>query len=389
MVYQDNSKLWVFVLTIYFTCHGLIRIAIGHPLTADEMAILGEAAQLKWHYDGAMPLYPWMQRGMLALVGDQVIALAVLKNLILLVMSLAVYGAVRASAAAHWAWSATICLVFLPQIAWTSQHGLTAPVLATSLAALTILGAVAVVKKKTMIRYIWMGFLVGCGAISDWSYLCFLTALIIAMTTQNDYRRVLTSFRIILTIAAAIGVAAMPFYHLYGNGFVSNPFAEVALATTPEEGLERVKVGYNFMQTGIMFVAILLIGVCVTIYKGLGPRHATKPETSALRDLIARIVSVGFLMFLAMAIATGQNMVEFADIQPIMFLTAPMAVLYLYPLLTTQAHRTIKTGAAALAMLLLVLSPAYYAFGLHGSNPTAQLPMLPPPSESEGAVTEI
>ena len=372
VAYDDNSKLWITILTIYFLCHALIRISIGLPLTPDEIDILSKAARLQWHYDGTMPLYPWMQRGMLSLVGDPVIALAALKNLILLVLSLAVYGMVRASAAAHWAWSATICLVFVPQIAWSSQHGLTSPVLATSMAAMVILAVVATLKKPTILRYLWLGLMIGTGAISSLSFLWFLAALVLALLTHTDFRGMILSPRFLVTFVAACGLAGMPHYAAWLDGFGADLPVVALPMLTIEQGLARIHQGYAFLQTGIVFAAILLIGVCVTIYKGLGPRHATKPETAALRDLIARVVSVGFLIFLGAAIISGDNHATFADIQPVMFLTAPMAVLYLYPLMTHQAHRTVTVGAAALAMVMLVLSPAYYAFGLYADKPAPQ-----------------
>ena len=365
MLDGQNSRLWVLVLTTYFAAHTMIRVAIGMPLTPDEAQLLATATDMAWHYGNQLPLYFWLQNGMLELIADPLISLALLKNLIMLILALAVFGAVRAAAPVHWAWLATICMLFLPQLSWTSQHAMGAPVLATSLAALTVLAVVAVRKSPVMLRFFWLGLVAGLGLITTPSFQWFLVALLLAVLSQPHYRRVALSWRILPAAAVAGGIAAMPYTALFriDRSLILIDLSRVSMSL--DQVLERVRDGYAFLQTGIMFAAILLVGICVVIYKGLGPRHATKPETAALRDLIARVVCIGFLSLLTAAIVFGRNTNEFAEIQPIMFLTAPAAVLYLYPLMTSQAHRTFAVAAAAAAMVVLVLSPAYYAFGPH------------------------
>jgi len=190
---HKRTSHWVLIFAVYFVVHGLIRTSIGWRMTPDEIQILQDGQKFAWLYSGEMPLYAWLQASVFNTFGVSILSLTLLKNMILLMICLSVFTAVERVSDEKWALTATISLLFVPQLAWTSQHSMTSPVLATLFAATTMVTLTKLIQSKSARNYLILGAMIGLGAISATSYIIVPLALILASITSSQFRNIFAS----------------------------------------------------------------------------------------------------------------------------------------------------------------------------------------------------
>lgn len=368
---SEKSILWILVLVIYFLGHTLIRTALGWQTTPDEATLITQATSYQWLYDGEMPLYIWLQTAAFQYFGPTVFALALVKNAILLLIALCVFWMVERDASTEWAVAALISLLFIPQLAWTSQHSLTSPVLATLGVAATFLSFTALASRASALGYLGLGIVIGLSAISETCYLWALGGLFLAALTSARYRAVLRNKWVLLTLITAPAIAAGPYMPILSTLEVTDPAAllpdlNAALV------IDRAYAIYDVLQNALAFTGLLIVGTSFAVYKGLGARKEIPETAEALRDLLARSFSLGLLLIFAYVFLSGDASFSMAALQPLMLLTGPIAALYIYPVIDTATYRTATNLAICAAVLILVTTPAHYSFnqGVQASETT-------------------
>jgi len=100
----------------------------------------------------------------------------------------------------------------------------------------------------------------------------------------------------------------------------------------------------------------------MTVYSGLGRDRCASEPVLVFRDLLVRLLAFGLLTVFGLAFVTGGEALDQAALQPILFFTAPVAALYLYPLMNVKAHRKALSLAASIAVIVLLVTPAHYSF---------------------------
>jgi len=360
---KKRSSSWVLLFVIYFLVHALIRTALGGSFTADELAIIADAQSFAWLYDGEMPLYAWSQRAVIDLFGPTVLSVTILKNAILLLICLSVFTLVERVSNASYAFAATISLLFLPQLAWTSQHGMTTPVLATLFAATTLLSFSRLSEERSFARYGVLGAMMGLGAVSSICYLLVPAALFPAALTSAHHRKIVLNKRMGVTALIAIGLAAKPYYVLVQSGTTVFPDMAEVYPLSLDLVMDRARGMYSALQTALTFSSLLIVGAAITIYAGLGRNLPVNGQTLALRELLLRTVSVGLLLIFGIAFLNGGTWMDQASLQPLLFLMAPVLALYLFPAMSTTTHRHALTVAGVIATVILLVTPAHYSFG--------------------------
>ncbi len=360
---NKRSSTWLLLIVIYFLVHALIRTSLGWTLTPDEQAIMRDAQTFAWLYDGEMPLYAWLQCAVFDAFGQTVLSLTILKNAIMLLLCLSIFTLVERVANPTYALAATVSLLFVPQIAWTSQHGLTSPVLATLFAATTLLSFSRLSEHQSPLRYGVLGAMIGLGAISSAAFLLIPVALIPAALMSNYFRRVILNRWFLLSIFIAVMLAVLPYYHLSSLKPQIVPDLSEIYPLTFDLVMTRAIGMYGALQTMLTFSSLLIVGAAVTVYSGLGRNQPINNETIALRELLLRIFCIGLLMIFAFTFVNGGGWTTQANLQPLLFLAAPALALYLFPAMSTKTHRNAITVAGVIAIAVLVVTPAYYSFG--------------------------
>ena len=372
VVPKKRSSTWLLLFVIYFLVHALIRTALGGSFTEDEWQIMTATQNFAWLYDGQMPLYAWAQSAVNDMFGPTVISATILKNTILLLICFTVFTLVERVSNTSYAFAATISLLFLPQLAWTSQHGLTAPVLATLFAATTLLSFSRLSEERTFGRYGVLGAMIGLGAVSSTTYLLVPAALIPAALTSPAHRKIVLNKRMAVTALIAIGLAAKPYHVLYLTGATVLPDFSEIYPLSMNLVLDRATGMYGVLQTALTFAGLLIVGAAITVYAGLGRNLPVNAETASLRELLLRTVSIGFLIIFGIAFVNGGAWMDQANLQPLLFLTAPVLALYLFPAMSTTTHRQAVKVAGVIATAILLVTPAHYSFGGRLDNSTQQ-----------------
>jgi 4-amino-4-deoxy-L-arabinose transferase-like glycosyltransferase len=202
-----NSGTLYLLLAIYFAVNVALRLALPNSLELDEGQQLFLAQWLAVGYDTQPPFYNWLQYGVVQVLGDTVLALSLLKNLMLFCC----YGLV--GAAAHLvirnkalAIIAVLGMLTIPQIVFESQRDLThsvAVLFAASLFIYTLFGAL---KSPNVFSYLLTGIAIGLGTISKYNFALLPAAAIIAILFEREFRGRLVNWRMLLTIIAAAAI---------------------------------------------------------------------------------------------------------------------------------------------------------------------------------------
>lgn len=366
-------KYWFLLVLIYFGLHALLRIAMGEPLTETEARLLEDASTFRWSYDGQPPLYNWIQFAVFQFIGPGLPALAFVKNGILVVLVFAVYCMVRPATGLKWAWVAVLSLFLLPNLVWTAQHDLSADLLATALAALTVMALVLARRDPSFPRYLMFGAFLGLGTLSAPSFLVFAASLLAASLTIPGYRRMYLSAGMSTALLIAIGIAILP-----GGLSGETGMAGAALAKGAGSLSDRASSALATLSASVQFAALLIAALVFAFSTGLGKIRDIDASVREIRRLLARTAAGGFALFLIHALNTGTVVTSQASLLPVLFLAAPALALFLYPLLKTDAQRVLPQAAALAALVLLVASPVALSFRSADAGVETVAAALPP-----------
>ena len=358
------SSYWVLVFLFYFLTHAMIRAAMGWNLTADEVDLIRNTGSFEFLYDGEMPLYTWLQISVFDLFGKTIFAMTLLKNAIMLMITMSIFTLVQKAANREFAFAAAVSLLFVPQIIWTSQHSLTAPVLATLFAATSLLAFYRLWEGVTLRRYMMLGAMLGLGAISSISFLVVPVALVGAALLSKKTRALILNKFFLATIVITVAVAIRPYQEMMSTGVLS--FGTDLTATSI---YQRVIDLYATLQTVLTFLSLLIVGTTIIVYSGLGEARTTPQPLLNLREFILRMSFIGIILIFGYAFVEGGREISKSTIQPILFLVAPLIALYVYPVMSQPSFKNARNLSGIVAVLILIVTPMYFSFekGL-GSN---------------------
>ena len=198
-------------LGLYFSAHVLIRVMTSASLEMDEAEQVFLTQWLLLGYSPnpphnlQPPLYTWLQLAFFQIFGVGIFALSFLKNLLLFLTYVFVYLTTRLlTGNVILAVLAVLSLFLFPQIAWESQRDLTNSVLAMTLGAASLLGALYVSKTRTLSSYVLFGGLLGLGALSKYTFLIFAGALLLGLLLSPDMREMVLDRRILVTLGVSM-----------------------------------------------------------------------------------------------------------------------------------------------------------------------------------------
>lgn len=362
-----RTWLWPAVFCGYFAFHTLYRWGIGGGLGLDEAQMFLWGQYLAWGYGPQPPLYSWLQWGAFQLVGDPLLGLSLVKNLLLCTTCLCVYGLLRTNYPPGCAGLATAGLVLLPQIAWESQRALSHSVLATAMAALTCLVFWTRTLSGKPAGYLAFGLVAGVGLLSKANYALVPPALVLAALTTPDLRRRLQPIRLAGGAGVAAVVAAGPTLWILRN-------QEEALASTYKLRIEEEAAA--FMTTAIdgllavagasaLFLAVPAAVAGLIFWRfGNGTRCTTAPT---LQRFLIRTVLAGLALTLAVVIASATTEVKDRWMQPVLFLGGPLIALWLLARVGPAGQRWYRRTLALCATLVILILPIELRFGTPGN----------------------
>ena len=189
-------------LLLYFSLQVVVRLLTSQSVELDEAEQLLWTQDLRWGYGPQPPLYSWLQWAFFEVFGASILALALLKNLLLLSTYGCTWLAARTVLAPRLAALSSASLLLL-QIVWESQRDLTHSVLVTTCAAATLAVLLALLRRPRAGLYLLLGLAVGCGLLAKYSFFMVVAAWGIALLWSPATRRVLIDWRLLLSVLAA------------------------------------------------------------------------------------------------------------------------------------------------------------------------------------------
>ena len=328
----------------YFALQTILRVLTTHSVELDEAEQLVMAQEFRWGYGVQPPLYTWIQSLFFGVFGVNILALALLKNLILFGQCFFIFRAVREMTVdVRAAAVASSSLFLLPQFAWESQRDQTHSVLAVMLGAALLCTLIRLTKKQTVFGYALFGLLGALGCLTKYNFAVFLVALPLAALSLKEFRGVFLDRR--AWWAAFIFAAAG---QLHIDWMENHPADWLARANEVHEHAANLWRAYAASFGGLAVAVVAFSGLAALVFGVVFFRAPVSGEeadaTKNCRRLIERILLVALLICLALALAFQAH---FKDrwMQPVLFIT-PVA-------LTLWFHRRLD---AARANVLLALN---------------------------------
>lgn len=371
---------WVAGICCYFLFQTVLRRLFGASLGLDEAQIILEGQSLAWGYGPQPPLYSWMQWAVFQVIGDPILAMALLKNGLLVVMCLSLYRLIRSVHPPQIAGLATLGLLLLPQFAWESQRALTHSVLVSAMAALACLVLWTWVRVGARGGWVLMGLVVGAGMLAKFNFIFVAPALLLAAYGVPDLRRALSWRGVGLVVGIVLVLQAGPVAWMLGHpqhvmsssyklGRVSGDVAWWAVAL---EGGGAVLVA----AVSFVALALLIVGVFVWGYRVPIVERAARPAgADELRRFLVLFAGVGLLVIVLVVLASGSTSVKDRWLQPVLFVVGPVLVLWLLERVGAQGKQVLGRVYGGLALLVMLALPVNNLYGQPGKPARRSAPV--------------
>ncbi len=354
----------IFALLLgYYALQTCLRLFTSGCAEYDEAEQLIMSQQLHWGYGVQPPLYTWLQAGFFQIFGVNLFALALLKNLLLCGTCRFVYCCTKEMAES---WNTGIAamasLFLLPQIAWESQRDQTHSVLATMLAAATLLAFVRLAKTRHLGNYLLFGLCAGLGCLSKYNYTVFIVTLLIATLSLKTFRAVLLTWRMLLTLTA-FALVTLPhglwmWTHLTE---VLKRVDEVHFGNSSSLWLADFAGMKSLFNAVIGFSGPALLVYAIVFYRSKPIAHET-PATADFRRLLGRILIVGLLLCAGMVLVFQAR---FKDrwMQPLLFVTPIFLGVWFHQRLDAFRLKLLLglAGVIAAIVFIALLATPYWA----------------------------
>lgn len=185
-----HPLFWLLLLTV---AHIVVRVAISPSLKWDEAEQMLWSQQLELGYGAQPPLYTWLQWGVNAVLGPNVLALSVLKHAGLALTYVLMWLAGRELLGPRGAWWASASMLLLPPLGWDSVRDQTHTILVTAMTCGAWLLLIRLVKRPRPLDFALLGLVCGLGMLSKYSFAMVVGAMALAALTVPEARRALLS----------------------------------------------------------------------------------------------------------------------------------------------------------------------------------------------------
>jgi 4-amino-4-deoxy-L-arabinose transferase-like glycosyltransferase len=199
-------QLWL-LASGWFLLNALSPLLFSRTAETDQAAELVRSQLWQWGYGSQPPLYTWLAKLLLQISGPALWPLLLLKAAILSGLAaglLSIGRQLQFSRAQQWI--SVVGLALIPQFAWESQRDLTHSVLATLLAALTLLQLLRLEARPSPGNYALAGAISACGILSKYTFGVFLLGTLVAALSLPAFRRRLLHPGILIALAVFTAV---------------------------------------------------------------------------------------------------------------------------------------------------------------------------------------
>jgi hypothetical protein len=242
---------------------GAVRLSVSPNMERDEAELFLAVAH-SWQNINQPPLYTFIISGLFSIFGVSSTVLIGVKYVLIFFFYSTFYLIVRKFWSARHALAITGSLLFFLVYSYDFIRHLTHTVLVSFAAALTCLVYVHLLSGRGKSSYYaLLGMLAGLGILSKYSYLFFLSALVLSSLSCNSGRKVITDKKILIAFAAFVIVVAPHYVIMMRENFTTINYA-LSRAGAGEADILRLK---NFLYiVKVCFIPYLLLGLVFMVF---------------------------------------------------------------------------------------------------------------------------
>lgn len=354
---------WPILIAAYFIIQTISRTFIGSGLGLDEAEMMLTAQTLEWGYGPQPPLYSWIQHAVFALFGENIFALALVKNAFLCLTYLVLYRLLRSHYDKPSAGLATLAVLLLPQIAWESQRALSHSVLSTAMVIITLAAFSRLNQQRDSGSYLLFGVTIALGTLSKFNYLLLPIAILVAALTLPATRKSVLNPRLLLSFGVAAAILAMPIQWMINQQ--SKTLASVHKFQIGQQGskLQAALEGFLDLTLASVSFLALLVAVLFILYLRYRNTNQITAEQPVLFQIMSRTAIAALLLTLIIVLASGTTNVKDRWLQPVLVFAAPTLVLWMLPKLSKLAWRRLLQTILVAALLISLLLPLHNLYG--------------------------
>ena len=347
-------------IVLYFLAQFIVRILITPTLGKDdaEQALL--AQQLLWGYGPQPPLYTWLTIGLFSVMGEGMVALALLKNTILAATYLLTYAiARRISGSALVSAAAAASLMLMPQVAWESQRALTHTVMVTFGIALFTYALVRILQDGDWRHYILLGIAFTVGMLAKFNFPIIAIAMLLAALTMERFRGYVLDRRFLLTIAVAALALWRPLLWIVENQDATMRSAKKMVVTQTGSSLTNYAAGLWDLFFGmITFMLPLLIIYGVLLFRTSLSAAGDSAERPFVM-LILRSIAIAFAVCAAMVFVFELTTIKERWMQPLLYGVPIAAALWCAQRYTPRRFAIVLGATSFCAFVVLLMVPIH------------------------------
>lgn len=371
----NGDMVWCVVICAYFALQASWRRYLGGGLTLDEAEILVLSRHLAWGYGSQPPLYSWLQWFAFQLVPDKLVAMALLKNLLLAGVYLAVYRLLRSTHPARIAGPAALSLFLLPQISWESQRDLTHSVLVMTVAAVATLAFWTQTLAGNRYGWVLFGALCGLGLLSKSNFVVVPAALLLAAASLPQLRRRLSLRGLAIGLAITLSIVAVP-----TQWALSHP--DVAFGSLGKLGVNSgptlttvVDGAVSLLEALASLFALPLLVLGTIGFLGYRSGRTAAPAPTLLDQFLFRTVIVGLALIGLAVFAGGMSGFRARWLTPVVYLAVPLVAARLLGKTGPAGSRILLCTTAVLAVLVAAAIGVHRLYGTPGDPSLTRAPI--------------
>jgi hypothetical protein len=376
----ERPAPWLFTAIVaYLLLNATSLLAVSFTADQDQAEQLMLSQAWAFGYGAQPPLYTYLVKLILQVTGVALWPLLLLKVVLLSLLVLALLRIGEAVALRRDQQLLALAgLALIPQFIWEAQRDLTHSVLATTVAAFTLLQLLRLARRPGPFGFIGLGALVAAGLLSKYSFVVFAAALLLTALTIPALRRVLLRPALALSALTAALLLAPHLAWMLSNPELALTGLEKTRSLGPLNAVGAAAGIASAVKAAIAFLTPFWLAALLLLWPDRHRLHRADPGQQPGQALLQRLPLVLAAVLLVFVLASGTTRIKDRWYQCLLFY-APLSVATLAPPLQGRRLRIlVGTGVSAAAIAALVLPGRTVLAGLTGktSRPNHPLPQL-------------
>ncbi len=363
-------QLWL-LSSGWFLLNACSPLLFSSTADTDQAAELVRSQAWQWGYGSQPPLYTWIAKLLLALTGPALWPLLLLKAAILsgLAAALLLIGRQLQFSRAQ-QWISVVGLALIPQFAWESQRDLTHSVLATALAAFTLLLLLKLEAEPSPLHYALVGATSAGGLLSKYTFAVFLLGTLLTGLSLPSFRRRLLYPRLLIALGVFAVLLTPHLAWMLSNLELALSGTDklqsgVGLPLAPLQGLASAALNAVGFLTPLWLLGLVLVG------------RSIQPAANPGQRLLCRLPLAMAAVLSLVILISGATRIKDRWYQSLLFYAPVVLAVLSGPKPNPSRLRAyLQTGATAAVVVSVALPARIPLAGSLGRTSNANAPLL-------------